>query len=93
MKLKPNSFFPPPKINSAIIHLKKITNDIDCDKQLFIKVVKLSFNQRRKTLRNSLKSFKIDDNIKEDLIFEKRAEELSVKDFIYLTNLISNGNI
>ena len=37
--------------------------------------------------------FKIDDNIKEDLIFEKRAEELSVKDFIYLTNLISNGNI
>jgi len=93
MKLKPDSFFPPPKINSAIIHLKKITDDIDCDKQLFIKVVKLSFNQRRKTLRNSLKSFKIDDNIKEDLIFEKRAEELSVKDFIYLTNLISNGNI
>ena len=93
MKLKPDSFFPPPKINSAIIHLKKITNEIDCDKQLFIKVVKLSFNQRRKTLRNSLKSFKIDDNIKEDLIFEKRAEELSVKDFIYLTNLISNGNV
>ena len=93
MKLKPDSFFPPPKINSAIIHLKKITNDIDCDKQLFIKVVKHSFNQRRKTLRNGLKSFKIDDNIKEDLIFEKRAEELSVKDFIYLTNLISNGNI
>lgn len=93
MKLKPDSFFPPPKINSAILHLKKITNDIDCDKQLFIKVVKHSFNQRRKTLRNGLKSFKIDDNIKEDLIFEKRAEELSVKDFIYLTNLISNGNI
>jgi 16S rRNA (adenine1518-N6/adenine1519-N6)-dimethyltransferase len=91
MKLKPDSFFPPPKINSAIIHLKKISNNIECDKQLFIKVVKFSFNQRRKTLRNSLKSFKIDDNIKEDLIFEKRAEELSVKDFIYLTNLISNG--
>ena len=93
MKLKPDSFFPQPKTNSAIIHLKKISNDIECDKQLFIKVVKLSFNQRRKTLRNSLKSFKIDDNIKEDLIFEKRAEELSVKDFIYLTNLISNGNV
>lgn len=93
MKLKPDSFFPSPKINSAIIHLKKISNDIECDKQLFIKVVKVSFNQRRKTLRNSLKSFKIDDNIKEDLIFEKRAEELSVKDFIYLTNLISNGNV
>ena len=60
---------------------------------LFKKIVKQSFGQRRKTLRNSLKIFNIPDIKKEDTIFAKRPEQLSVSDFIYLTNLVDNENI
>ena len=83
-----------PKVKSGVIKCTRNNRQsLGCNEKTFKIIVKSAFNQRRKTLRNSLKSFKIDDNIKEDLIFEKRAEELSVKAFIYLTNLISNGNI
>ena len=66
---------------------------MDCDEKLFFKIVKTSFQQRRKTLRNSLKSFNLPINIKEDAIFEKRPEALSVDDFILLTNMIADGTI
>ena len=92
-KIKPNSFFPIPKVDSAVIKISKKTDTINCDEILFKKIVKQSFGQRRKTLRNSLKIFNITDIIKEDTIFAKRPEQLSVSDFIYLTNLVGNENI
>ena len=87
----PNNFFsPPPKVNSAIILLKRKKNlKIDCDEKLFFKIVKLSFQQRRKTLRNSLKQINLSENLREHAIFDKRPEQLSVDQFIDLTNLIN----
>ena len=92
--LNPSHFNPPPKVNSGVIRLtKKDDQDLDCDEKLFFKIVKTSFQQRRKTLRNSLKTFNLPVNIKEDAIFEKRPETLSVNDFILLTNIIADGTI
>ena len=92
--LSPNHFNPPPKVNSGVIRLTKKSNiNIGCDEELFFKIVKTSFQQRRKTLRNSLKSFNLPNNIKEGAIFEKRPEALSVDDFILLTNIIADGTI
>lgn len=86
----PNVFDPPPKVNSAVIHLKRNNReDLGCNEDLFFRVVKLGFNQRRKTLRNSLKSILV--NLPTDNeIFGKRPEQLNVEDFIYLTNLIDS---
>ena len=92
-KIKPQSFLPIPKVDSAVIKISKKTDTINCDEILFKKIVKQSFGQRRKTLRNSLKIFNIPDIKKEDTIFAKRPEQLSVSDFIYLTNLVGNENI
>ena len=92
-KIKPNSFLPIPKVDSAVIKISKKTDTINCDEILFKQIVKQSFGQRRKTLRNSLKIFNITDIKKEDTIFAKRPEQLSVSDFIYLTNLVGNENI
>jgi 16S rRNA (adenine1518-N6/adenine1519-N6)-dimethyltransferase len=82
-------FIPPPKVKSAVIRLTR--NDrvkLDCDEPLFFKVVKTAFNQRRKTLRNSLKTFYIDYE-RGDMghLAGKRAEELSVEEFVNLTRL------
>ena len=87
----PNNFFsPPPKVNSAVILLRRKKNlKIDCDEKLFFKIVKLSFQQRRKTLRNSLKQINLSDNLREHIIFDKRPEQLSVDQFVDLTNLIN----
>ena len=87
----PNNFFsPPPKVNSAVILLKRKKNlKIDCDEKLFFKIVKLSFQQRRKTLRNSLKQINLSDNLREHIIFDKRPEQLSIDQFVDLTNLIN----
>ncbi len=93
IKIRPESFNPPPKVTSAVIRIIKVRDNIDCDEILFKHIIKSAFNQRRKTLRNSLKSFKKIENIKEHTIFDKRAEELDVDDYIFLTNLLSNGNI
>ncbi|MBT3524540.1 MAG: 16S rRNA (adenine(1518)-N(6)/adenine(1519)-N(6))-dimethyltransferase, partial [Flavobacteriaceae bacterium] len=66
---------------------------LNCDENLFFKIVKTSFQQRRKTIRNSLKVFNLSNNIKEDVIFGRRPETLGVDDFVHLTNIIANGNI
>ncbi|MBU8892379.1 MAG: 16S rRNA (adenine(1518)-N(6)/adenine(1519)-N(6))-dimethyltransferase RsmA [Bacteroidales bacterium] len=86
----PNVFDPPPKVNSAVIHLKRNKRKkLDCSEELFFRIVKLGFNQRRKTLRNSLKSILL--NLPTDNeIFGKRPEQLNVEEFIYLTNLIDS---
>jgi len=83
-------FTPPPKVNSAVISLKRKENlNLNCEEKLFLKIVKLSFQQRRKTIRNSLKQINLSDNLREDTIFDKRPEQLSVTEFIDLTNMVS----
>ena len=85
-------FTPAPKVVSAVIRLKRKEQiEIKYNEKLFFKVVKLSFQQRRKTLRNSLKSFNLSDFLREDAIFDLRPEQLSVKDFIYITDLIDKN--
>ena len=82
----PSVFVPPPKVDSGVIRLtRKKDYSIPCDEKMLYKVVKTAFQQRRKTLRNSLKSFNISDKIKEDTIFGRRPEQLSVAQFIELT--------
>lgn len=82
-------FDPPPKVKSAVIKLvRNDRTELGCDEKLFKTVIKTSFNQRRKTLRNSMKPLLGKDNtIYTDTIFDKRPEQLSVEDFIYLTNI------
>ena len=83
-------FIPPPKVNSAVILLKRKKNyNLSCDEKLFFKIVKLSFQQRRKTIRNSLKQIKLSNNLREHSIFDNRPEQLSVNQFIDLTNLVN----
>ena len=79
-------FFPRPKVKSAVIRLSRLSDyRLDCDEKLFFQVVKTAFNQRRKTLRNALKPLGKDmKSISPDLL-DKRAEQLKVKDFVYLT--------
>ncbi|MEN9918758.1 MAG: rRNA ((1518)-N(6)/adenine(1519)-N(6))-dimethyltransferase RsmA [Bacteroidota bacterium] len=82
-------FDPPPKVKSAVIKL--VRNDrkqLGCDEKLFKTVIKTSFNQRRKTLRNSMKPMLGKANeIYSDPIFDKRPEQLSVEEFVYLTKI------
>ena len=81
-------FEPPPKVKSGVIRLRRNDKEkLDCNEKFFKRVVKQSFSQRRKTLRNSLKPLigKSDFN---DPLLTQRAEKLSVEDFVYLTNLL-----
>ncbi len=90
----PSVFNPPPKVDSGVIRLVRKDNyQLPVNEDLFFKVVKTAFNQRRKTLRNSLKSFQLSDKLREDSIFAKRPEQLSVLQFITLTQSIENDGI
>ena len=92
--VSPNVFFPKPRVNSSVISLTRKKNiNINFDLKLFDKLVKLSFQQRRKKIKNSLKKLDIKENILEDSIFGLRPEQLSVNDFIRLTQKISNETI
>lgn len=87
----PSVFNPPPKVESGVLRLTRKENfDLPCDEKLFFRVVKTAFQQRRKTLRNSLKTFNLSDNLKANVIFDKRPEQLSVDSFIELSLLIEN---
>ncbi|MBS1647002.1 MAG: 16S rRNA (adenine(1518)-N(6)/adenine(1519)-N(6))-dimethyltransferase RsmA [Bacteroidetes bacterium] len=87
--VEPHVFVPPPKVKSAVIRLKRnSTQKIDCDEKLFKTVVKAAFNQRRKMLRNSLKSLVKDEQLFTHRYFTLRPEQLSVADFITLTKMI-----
>lgn len=85
-------FDPPPRVKSAVIRLKRNQVEaIDCDEKAFFRVVKTAFGQRRKTLRNSLKSMIAGRaEISEMEIFNLRPERLSVEDFVGLTRLLEN---
>jgi len=82
----PDVFNPPPKVDSGVLRLtRKEDYSLPCNEKLFFRVVKSAFMHRRKTLRNSLKAFELSDVLREDSIFAKRPEQLSVQDFIDLT--------
>lgn len=86
------AFCPPPKVQSAVIRLRRNgRSSLGCDERLFKMVVKTAFNQRRKTLRNALKPLLTDAVDTNAPVFDLRAERLSVEDFVALTNLISKG--
>ena len=88
--VKPGVFNPPPKVNSGVIRLKRNNVErLDCDEKLFKQVVKAGFQMRRKTLRNALKPINLPEALADDPILNLRAETLSVKQFVDLTNKIS----
>ncbi|AXO81048.1 16S rRNA (adenine(1518)-N(6)/adenine(1519)-N(6))-dimethyltransferase RsmA [Olleya aquimaris] len=87
----PTVFNPPPKVDSGVLRLiRKENYTLPCDEKLFFRVVKQAFQQRRKTMRNSLKTFDLSDNLKANSIFDKRPEQISVAQFLELTSLIEN---
>jgi 16S rRNA (adenine1518-N6/adenine1519-N6)-dimethyltransferase len=88
--VKPGSFFPPPQVTSGVIRLtRNQTESLPCDEALFFRVVKTTFNQRRKMIRNSIRSIAIHlDN--DDKLLKKRPEELGVPEFIELTDWVQS---
>ncbi len=88
-----NVFFPPPKVKSAVIRLRRNnTKNLDCDETFFFKVVKAGFGQRRKTLRNAIKT--LTGSLQADHpLLSKRAEQLSVADFVELTRFIESTRV
>ena len=90
MSVGSGAFCPPPKVQSAVIRLRRNSRTgLDCDERLFRQVVKTAFNQRRKTLRNALKPLLREGTDTTDPIFDLRAEKLSVDDFVRLTRLLA----
>ncbi len=84
-----NVFNPPPKVKSAVIRLRRNdVNSLECDEKLFVQVVKAGFNQRRKTLRNALRSASLNIEAVSEQTLCKRAEQLSTEEFINLTKTI-----
>ncbi|HBK83447.1 MAG TPA: 16S rRNA (adenine(1518)-N(6)/adenine(1519)-N(6))-dimethyltransferase, partial [Flavobacterium sp.] len=90
----PTVFNPPPKVDSGVIKLTRKKNyTLPCNEKLFFSVVKTAFQQRRKTLRNSLKTFSFSNSLKEDSIFDLRPEQLSVEQFIEITQKIAANGV
>lgn len=85
----PEVFDPPPKVQSAVIRfVRNDKNSLNCDEKRFKSIVKMAFGQRRKMMRKSLKSL-LNDNIKDLEVFTKRPEQLSVQEFVELTNMLT----
>jgi len=90
----PTVFNPPPKVESGVLRLRRKEDySLACDEKMLFKVVKTAFQQRRKTMRNSLKVFNLSDKLKEDTIFGQRPEQLSVAEFIALTQKLEKDAI
>ncbi|MEQ9300587.1 MAG: 16S rRNA (adenine(1518)-N(6)/adenine(1519)-N(6))-dimethyltransferase RsmA [Cyclobacteriaceae bacterium] len=85
----PEVFDPPPKVQSGVIRLIRYRDTLEVDKKLFFRVVKAAFQMRRKTLRNALKTLNLPLSVTSDALFDKRAEQLSVEQFINLTKEVS----
>lgn len=83
-------FYPPPKVKSGVIRLQRNeVEKLECDEVLFKRMVKQGFNNRRKTLRNALKPLNLPEAMQNHPLLDKRAEQLSVADFVQLTKLAS----
>ncbi len=86
-----NVFNPPPKVKSAVIRLRRNgVQSLPCDEGLFVRVVKAGFNQRRKTLRNALRSAALPIDRVSEAVLGKRAEQLSTDEFVSLTKIIES---
>jgi len=85
-------FTPPPKVKSGVVRLtRNQATALDCDERMFKRIVKMSFGQRRKTLRNSLKPlFASQPSVMERDVFRQRPEQLAVSDFVALAQLASS---
>lgn len=88
--VSPEAFNPPPKVVSGVMVMKRRAKDFEVNPSFFKSVVKIAFNQRRKTLRNSLKQFLQDEALKALPIFNLRPEQLSLHAFINLTNILES---
>lgn len=89
LHVPPGAFNPPPKVNSAVIRLKrKVNYELPCNERIFRMIVKTSFNSRRKMLRNTLKPLVSDVSILDPEEFNRRPEQLSFEEFVLLTNKI-----
>ncbi|HEX8563815.1 MAG TPA: 16S rRNA (adenine(1518)-N(6)/adenine(1519)-N(6))-dimethyltransferase RsmA [Flavobacterium sp.] len=87
-------FIPPPKVKSGVLRLRRKENfTLPCNERLFFTVVKTAFQQRRKTIRNSLKTLNLSVLLREDTIFDMRPEQLDVQQFIALTQKIEADGI
>lgn len=92
MHVPPEAFCPSPKVESSVIRLvRNNITQLDCNETLFVKVVKQAFQNRRKTLRNALKPINLPADIIPLPLFDLRAEQLEVNDFISLTSLIEEN--
>ncbi len=90
--VNPGSFFPPPKVKSSVIRMvRNERKSLGCDYDLFFRIVKMAFNQRRKVLANSLSSY-MNGSHKDEPILRRRPEELGVEEFVELVNLIEGWN-
>jgi len=90
-KVSPGAFNPPPKVMSAVIRLTRNSRkELPCDALLFRSVVKQAFQKRRKTLRNALKHLNLPDSTTSLELMDRRPEQLSVEDYIFLTQQIGN---
>lgn len=87
----PTVFIPPPKVESGVLRLKRKENfqHIGCSETMLFKVVKMAFQQRRKTMRNSLKGMELSDRFRKSEVLNKRPEQISVQEFIALTAAIT----
>ncbi len=86
----PKYFIPPPKIQSGVVKfIRNKRRNLNCDENLFIKIVKKGFSQKRKTLRNSLKTFNFENKKEIEHLLNFRAEQLTVDNFIKITNHVS----
>jgi 16S rRNA (adenine1518-N6/adenine1519-N6)-dimethyltransferase len=91
-QVSPGVFTPPPKVMSAVIRLRRNERtQLGCDPAHFVKVVKQGFNTRRKTLRNALKNLNLTAEVSALPVMDKRAEQLSVEEFIHLSTLIEQS--
>lgn len=89
-----NVFIPPPKVKSGVMRMRRKEDySLPCSEKLFFTVVKTAFQQRRKTLRNSLKTLNLSDELREDVVFNLRPEQLDVAQFIELTQKIEADGI
>ncbi len=84
-----NVFSPPPKVKSGVMRMKRIKTELEVDEKLFFQVVKAAFNQRRKTLRNALKSLNFTQHDVDENLLNLRAEQLSVEQFMELTSKLN----
>lgn len=88
------NFNPPPKVQSGVIRLvRKDQKELGCDPKLFRSIVKQAFSQRRKMLRNTMKTFLEGDELLNDPFFKQRPEMLSVEDYIELTNRVEKSRL